>query len=453
MIDFMEITKFFNNRELALLIWVLFIIVFVFMHRDNNLRAGLLNVISSLLYPAILLAASLVLLWTSIGIVLLYKINVWTILNLKTSIIWFFTFGLFSLKLASEPIENRANFSKKILLEAINLTVIITFITEAYNFSLFSELVLIPIGFILGASSHITKSKADVAPIHNLITVMLVILGFLYIGNGILGVISKPKEFFTKNNILEFFIPAFLTIWYIPFMLAFNSFEAWKSFYNRLQFTGVPKNLHRYTVIKSFFEFRGNSELLQRFNSELFKSTPSKKQEITDAIELLVRTKRNEKDAFSKPTIGGWGASSARYYLSDLNLETIPYRRYSKGDWDAFSNMSSIAEKDYISSSISYYISGDEYAVFLLKLKLNANINSDVNVVEETFKKYCEILYEVALSHTKEYLQQRWNNGNGFIFEIDGVEVKLIYEPLLNEGSNIYSKIFTLNYVGYKNRP
>lgn len=453
MIGFMDLSNIFNNRELALLTWMALALLYVFLQRDNNLRASLFKVISCLFQPVLLIAASLVLIWTSIGILLLYKINAWSILNLKTSIIWFVTFGLFSLKLASDPIENRAIFSKKVLLESLNLTVIITFITEAYDFSFVIELVLIPIGLLLGASNQITKSKAELLPAHNLIGAILVILGLAYIGNGLIGLFSNPKDFFVRNNILEFLIPAFLTIWYIPFMLMFNSFEAWKGFYSRLKFTGVPENLHFYTAIKSFFAFNGNSELLQRFNSELFKSNPINKQEITGAIELLVRTKRNEKEAFAKPTNGGWGASAARYYLKDINLVTNPYRKSYDDEWVAFSTMLEVAEKNYFSSTVAYYLTGDEYSVRSLKLKLNANINSDVRFAEEKFKEFCELLYEAAMSHMKEYLQERWGSGEGFMFEIDGVEVKLTYEPLLNENTTIYSKIFTLNYVGYKTHP
>jgi len=103
----------FNNREIAITIWLFAIFIFMLVKRE--IRESLLNVIKAFFKIKILFSIFLMIAYTTRLLIVLHLVRLWNTSLLKDSVIWFcFTGILMCFNLVTS--KKKRTFSEKLLL-------------------------------------------------------------------------------------------------------------------------------------------------------------------------------------------------------------------------------------------------------------------------------------------------------------------------------------------------
>jgi len=119
MIEFIRsIIKFsnVNNRELAIILWLLFLLVILlFVPKFRKVKASTINVIKAFFGKKLVYVWSLMLIYVLVIVCILYKKDLWYWSNLKDTIVWFIFFGIASLMNSDKFKENKSFFLSSVL--------------------------------------------------------------------------------------------------------------------------------------------------------------------------------------------------------------------------------------------------------------------------------------------------------------------------------------------------
>src|SRR5687768_4110022 len=128
-----------NNREVAFLAWIALGIA-IALWKTKPKRALLLHLLGALLARKIVAFQFLLVCWVGSTVLAFYSLGWWGWSNLKTTLEWSATFGF----AAFAQISHRENESilRRQLTESLNVVVVVAFISSAYVFDLYIELVL-----------------------------------------------------------------------------------------------------------------------------------------------------------------------------------------------------------------------------------------------------------------------------------------------------------------------
>jgi len=144
-VDF-KFLQTFSNRELAIAIWIL--IAFIFCIFSSKIRQPLFHVVK--VFFAWKLTSSYVLMFAYISVVILilFFMGIWKISHLPMTILWAICVAFVMLFKFSQAEDE--NFFKNSIKDNIKGLIFIEFIINLYVFSLWVELILVPIFVILG---------------------------------------------------------------------------------------------------------------------------------------------------------------------------------------------------------------------------------------------------------------------------------------------------------------
>jgi hypothetical protein len=159
-----DIQAIFNSREIALLLWIAVIVLAVLL---SKLRKSLIPIIEILTSKMFVIIFSLIGAYL-FGIILLFKnLEVWQNSNLKDVLFWLFTVGLI---LAFKINDAKSNaYFKGIFLSAIKWTIVLEFVVNLYSFSLFTEIIILPVLVFLA----MTQAVAEMDEKHKVVSKFL----------------------------------------------------------------------------------------------------------------------------------------------------------------------------------------------------------------------------------------------------------------------------------------
>lgn len=130
-----------ENRELATLIYLVIIIAGVMMWGKSRQHLGpLLNAFFS---PALTKIWAAMTAYTIACVFLLHVLHGWEWKNLKTTLVWWITFGFASIGEAQKISDERDVF-RRLLRDAVNITAVIVFLSEVKSFPLWGEMIRYP---------------------------------------------------------------------------------------------------------------------------------------------------------------------------------------------------------------------------------------------------------------------------------------------------------------------
>ena len=130
----------FSNREIAIIIWINLFLLYCLIKTD--IRKPLKNLIKAAFNKKLILLYIIIYSYIAILIYILYKIKYWNIYFIKDTLIWLITVPIFSIMKAEE--ESKKYF-KETLKSCFEIYILIEFIGVNYPFSIWIELIIIPI--------------------------------------------------------------------------------------------------------------------------------------------------------------------------------------------------------------------------------------------------------------------------------------------------------------------
>jgi len=174
------------------------------------------------------------------GIIILFKnIDIWQKSNLKEVIFWLFTVGLILVFKINDANSNA--YFKSIFLSAIKWTIVLEFVVNLFCFSLFTEIIVLPVLVFL----ILTQTFAEMYEKHKVVSTFLqnviAIVGLSIFSYSLYKTIVNFEDVLTFQNLVSFLLPSAITILFIPFVYFLALYSTYESYFIHLEIMTINK--------------------------------------------------------------------------------------------------------------------------------------------------------------------------------------------------------------------
>lgn len=221
----------FNNREKAIIIWVLIVLVGALFH--IGFRTSIFRVLGILFQKKIAVVLAAMLLYVSLLVLLFYKMRLWDVFLIKDTAFWILGVA-FVLLLNADRATRDENYFKKIVLDNLKLILVLEFIVNLYVFSLWVEIILMPLLFVVIATGAVAEMKEEDISVKKVIDSILAILAVFLTIFALISILRDYQSFATIDNLRAFVLPPLLTLAYIPFLYLVALYMAYENLFVRL---------------------------------------------------------------------------------------------------------------------------------------------------------------------------------------------------------------------------
>lgn len=219
-----NITTVFNNRELASIIWALVLLVWVSM-KSRDFWKSVWGLIQATMGAWKIFA--LMFSYIAICLLVLYELKIWDPGLTKITIFWLFGWAIVMLMNSSKAGKEKG-YLKKILGEIVGLTVIISFISNFYSFSLLVELFLVPFVVLFAGMAALAPYKPEYKQVGTFSNRVLAVFGLGVLGISLYITLCNFGDFATIGTLQEFLVPIVLSLIFIPFIYVFSAYSRWE---------------------------------------------------------------------------------------------------------------------------------------------------------------------------------------------------------------------------------
>ncbi len=395
----------FNNRELATLTWMAMLLSLALWH--GPIRGALWGIVKAFGNHLILRALAIASLYIGLCVWLMEQRNLWTIDNLKTTIVWAISFAFVTMFDVCRITEDKTFFGKTIR-ETIGITALLLFVVEFYSFSYWIEFLTIPAMTFLQLMLVVAEGDEQHASVRKFLGSLLAFIGVGLFSYSFYMTVTVPADFFTLETTREFLVPIVLSALFLPFIYVFGLYVVYERTFAPLCIALPDRRLRQYAKMKAVLTFGSNLDYLKRWNRAVQSARPAAKGGINSIFAELHAI---DERAAAPPTVTtsqGWSPYQATSFLSAQGLPTADYHRSYENEWFASATLFGLGDDPYLPSNLGYYVTGNEMAAKSLKLKLYVNQPTKANEVELHFTKRAEVLIESALGPgTRESLNAR----------------------------------------------
>lgn len=374
--------KYFNNREIATGIWLLVGVIFI-LYKDKT-RDSLKELLHATLQKKVLILFASLAIYL-IGLCwLLSKACLWTSVQASATFLWFFLSGI-ALLGRSLAIKDDDRYFKKLILDSFKVAMIFEFLVVAYTYSLLTELLLVPLLAFLGAMigfSAIDKKYQSVKMLFETITAVIVVI---LLWHSLSLVWESPSDFFTTQNGRTFLLPIFLTIGSIPLFYLWYCYSSYETAAISIGFKKIHSTeIKKYAKCKFFFTFFFKPWLLQRAVRQFHLLPEVNNESVKNIIKFIQFQEGRTKNPPAVSEKEGWSPYLARDFLKAHGLKTSDYHtNYYDNEW--FARSSNVELDDhFLSSQVSFYLSGQ--AEIVNKLKLTGCFYTETDLTEALTK-------------------------------------------------------------------
>ncbi len=232
-----DIQAVFNNREIALLFWIALIVLALIL---SKLRKSLVPIFKILTGKMFLIIFSLIGAYLYGIILLLKNLEVWQISNLKDVLFWLFSVGLILVFKINEAKSNA--YFKGIFLSAIKWTILLEFIVNLYSFSLFTEIIILPVLVFLAMTQAFAEMDEKHKMVSKFLQNVIAIAGLSIFSYSLYKTIVNFDDVLTFQNLVSFLLPSTITVLFIPFVYFLALYSTYQSYFIHLDFMTVKND-------------------------------------------------------------------------------------------------------------------------------------------------------------------------------------------------------------------
>jgi hypothetical protein len=224
-----KILEIFNNRELALLIWIAIGIVgAIFFKPVRKFIATAFEIFTSKTFLVIIILLIGYLFLIVYG---LSKIDLWNLNLLKDTIIWLIGVGFV---IAFNAIGKNIQYFKKIALESIQFTIILEFVVNLHVLSFIFEFTTIPLLVFIGLVQAVNEYKVGNKKVGKFISSIVNLYALTVFIFAIYKTIQNYTLDFTWEALQSLLLPTILTILFIPFSYLIALYSAYENLFIKL---------------------------------------------------------------------------------------------------------------------------------------------------------------------------------------------------------------------------
>jgi hypothetical protein len=432
--------EIFNNREIALGIWIAIFIIFVFLKPST--RKPAIGLVKSAFAWKLSFTYASALIYVTAIVYLLFRLGLWDRAQLKDTILWMLTVG--SVNLFDITREDKNNYFKDTLKKIFKLTIILEFLVGFYTFNLSLELLIIPLVILISGLLAVGKKEEKFKPAVKFLNNVLSLLGLFLIGYTIYKIIHDFSSFANKETASEFLIPPPLSFLFLPFVYVLSLLVNLESIFIGVKSELKSKRLVRYARWQVLLRFNFNKIDTNRWRQLVFARHPRTKNDVLESIKLIKRLKEIEKNPPEVPFNVGWSPYMAKSFLMTQGVTTKFYQPIYGDEWQASSP--SIDLKDSIlSSNVHYYVEGNDNVAKKLILELNVYSHEGAKMAHAKFLTFAQSLYLAALEKAMPHsIEDAILKGNDKEIEIGDKRISLIKNKWAGHKLNGYEMEFVI---------
>ncbi len=205
----------FNNREIAIAVWIL--VIFIILLFIRGIRKSLKDLVKVLFHRKILILVLSIIVYT-VGITfVLYLLNFWNISLLKDTILWLCFSGIVICFRYVSSKEDE-NLLRNIIIDNIKIVIIIEFIANFFTFPLAAELVLIPFMVFIAGLDVIAKTDKKNISVVRLLNGLQIIIGLFIFIYAFSQAIADYKNIVNLDTLKSFLLAPLLAVLFSPFV-------------------------------------------------------------------------------------------------------------------------------------------------------------------------------------------------------------------------------------------
>lgn len=220
-----------NNREWALLFWVLVLIAWAMYRKD--MRSSLRQVLQTAATLKILIPLTGLLAWTA-GLALAgSRIGLWEPSLTSGTVLWWLTTGvvlLFNLN----KVTTEQNYFRRKALATLEFGVLVQAYSELFVLSLAAEVVLQPLFAFLGALSVVAAQRNEHKPVKRIVDAIIVIGSVLILAFVTNRLIEEWASIEKGGLLAQLGLPIWLTIGVLPFIYLVGTYAAYEMAFTRI---------------------------------------------------------------------------------------------------------------------------------------------------------------------------------------------------------------------------
>jgi hypothetical protein len=420
------LTESFNNREISGAAWLSLGILFSL--KNDGVRKGLQNVLLAAVDSKILTVFSIYGAYLLLLVLIGNNYGFWSHDQTAQTIIWFLFGGIPLLVRSVNPKDGVRHF-RGYALSVLSITTVLEFIFVAKTFSLFIEIILVPIVTFVALLAAFSEHDKKYASVNKLMTWFMAIFAVIILWNSVAQIWASPEQFFTTDVFLTFVLPIYLALGSIPIFYFLYCFAQFEGASISIEHTSCqPEDIKAYA--KKWFSntFYLRPWLLRRAVRQ-FHNLPAKSTEDVDAI--IDEVMHHEYYSAHPPIVrsfDGWSPFAAQDLLADQGLMTEDYHSNAGDDWWC-GVVSCNLDEGLLPSTANFSFSGRRGVVTEIKLRGYFNGAYVTDDALKEFSRLAQLLADRAIEEQKSRDQLvELVSLDPFITKIGSTTIKLVRE-------------------------
>lgn len=282
-----------NSREEALIIWVAIGLGFG-LHKIPALRPSLVQVVRALLAPRLLALWITVAAYTAAIVVVGERLEWWHPASAKETVYWYFGTGLVFAGRATQTRGDPAEF-KRVLRQALKLTLVLEFFINFWVFPLGVELVFIPIVVLLVTMNVVAERETRLATANRLLERVLVLIGSAVVLFVAASAATSVDVVFSRDTMEQLLVAPGLTVAAIPLFYFVALLTTYELAFMHADLSFKDRQLARTAKWEIARTCRMNLRRVGRFDGQFF----ARARGVADAAEVtkLVREVESGREA------------------------------------------------------------------------------------------------------------------------------------------------------------
>ncbi len=139
----------------------------------------------------------------------------------------------------------------------------------SYSFSLWIELLLVPVLLIIVVMNTMAETKEEYAPAKRLTDGMLLVFGLVVLAYSGFKIYTGFNNFASADNLRAFLLPVILSLAFMPFLYLFTLYITYETLFTRVDiFIKEDRKLARFAKWRVFRLCHFNLKRLNRFSKE-----------------------------------------------------------------------------------------------------------------------------------------------------------------------------------------
>lgn len=254
-----EFFQSFDNREIAVCVWVLGFICWA--ASKPEVRSSMARLVRATLAKQIIVSAGVFATYFAGLIWIFSTIGIWVGSQLKLTLFWFFSAGLAGLASAAKVSDGKAHILGKAK-SNFSISVFLDFFVNLYRMPLFAELLFVPftatLGVLVAYSGYHEKYKL----VETLGNRLIIGIGLLVLTYAIYMTATNYGEVSTADNVRALALPIVFSLGMLPMFWAGVIYVSYENTFIRIPFLIKDESLHRYAKLALVRSFRTDTQRL-----------------------------------------------------------------------------------------------------------------------------------------------------------------------------------------------